>query len=464
MSAPPTAPRKNEEIELTVETLALGGRGVAHRDGFVVFVDDALPGDRVRARVFRRRERFAEARAVERLEASPLRVEAPCGHYRARECGGCRFQDLEYAHQLAAKEAQVRETLAHLGGFADPHVQPIVGSPERFRYRNKMEFSFHPDLNGAPVLGLHRRGRYDQVFALDSCWLATELTNRVVAHTQRFAAAHAWPAYHSVRHTGVARFLVVRHLQSSGQALVNLVAAADEIPHLERWAAEIAGLDPAIRGVVLNINTSRANIAFGEPGKERVLAGSPVIQEHLHGLVFEAGANAFLQTNSRQAEALYACALDEAEISPQARVLDLYCGAGTITLLAAQRAQAALGFEMVEDAVRAAERNAAQNGVTNVRFRLGEARRLLREWDEAWKPDVVIADPPRAGLHERVVDRIAGLEPQRVVYVSCNPATLARDLAGLVAHGYVLDRARPFDLFPHTPHIEVVARLTRAPN
>jgi 23S rRNA (uracil1939-C5)-methyltransferase len=463
VSAPPVLPRKNEEIEVTVERLALGGRGVAHRDGFVLFVDDALPGDRVRARVFRRRERFAEARAVELLESGPNRVEAPCAHYRARACGGCRFQDLAYEQQLSAKEDQVRETLAHLGGFPEPRVLPIVGSPERFRYRNKMEFSFHPGPRDAPLLGLHRRGRYDEVFPLESCWLASELTDRVVRHTQRFAAEHGWPAYHAVRHTGVVRFLVVRHLAQTGQALVNLVCAKDQVPEVEGWAAEIQALDPEIRGVVLNVNSSRANIAFGEPGKERVLAGAATIEERLHGLVFEAGANAFLQTNSLQADALYACALEEAEITNQTRVLDLYCGAGTITLLAARQAKEALGFEMVEDAVQSAERNAARNGIGNVRFRLGETRRLLREWSEPWTPEVVIADPPRAGLHERVVFRIAGLRPRRVVYVSCNPATLARDLAGLVALGYVFEHARPFDLFPHTPHVEVVARLSRAP-
>lgn len=463
VSAPPAVPKKNEEIEVTVERLALGGRGVAHKDGFVVFVDDALPGDRVRARVFRRRERFAEARAVECLESSPFRVDAPCSHYRARVCGGCRFQDLAYEQQLLAKQDQVRETLAHLGGFADAHVLPIVASPERFRYRNKMEFSFHPGPGDEPLIGLHRRGRYDEVFPLESCWLATELTNKVVHHTQRFAAEHRWPAYHAIRHHGIVRFLVVRHLRQTGQALVNLVCAADQVPELERWADEVKALGPEIRGVVLNVNSSRANIAFGEPGKERVLAGDATIEERLHGLLFEAGANAFLQTNSLQADALYAAALEEAEITSETRVLDLYCGAGTITLLAARQAKEALGFEMVEDAVQAAGRNAARNGIANVRFRLGEARRLLREWDEPWTPEVVIADPPRAGLHERVVDRIAGLGPRRVVYVSCNPATLARDLQGLVARGYVFEHARPFDLFPHTPHVEVVARLTRAP-
>jgi 23S rRNA (uracil1939-C5)-methyltransferase len=461
VSTPVSAPRKNEEIEVTVERLALGGQGIAHRDGFVVLVDGAVPGDRVRALVFRRRRGVAEARAIERLADSPARVEAPCAHFRAGDCGGCRWQDLDYPEQLRAKEELVRETLVQLGGLTDPVVTPIVGSPDRFRYRNKMEFSFHPAADGTPTLGLHRRGRYAQVFPLDECWLCSELTNRVVALTRRFAQEHGWAAYHAVAHTGLVRFLVVRHLPIPDRALVNLVAARDEVPDVLAWAREIEALDPRVSGVVLNFNSSRSNVAVGEPGRERTLAGRPVIEERLGGLSFEVTAHAFLQTHSRQAEALYAAALEEAELGGEERVLDLYCGAGTITLLAARRAREALGFEMVPDAVSAAERNAAMNGVANARFRLGETRRLLREWAEPWTPDVVITDPPRAGMHERVVDRIAGLAPKRVVYVSCHPGTLARDLAGLVARGYRFERARPFDLFPHTPHVEVVARLTR---
>lgn len=460
VSTPPRPLRKHDEIELEVESLALGGLGLSRHQGMVVFVDGALPGDRVRARVTRRRERFAEASAVARLADGPGRVAAPCAHFAAGECGGCRLQDLDYPRQLAAKEEQVRDTLAHVGGFADPPVSAIAASPDVFRYRNKMEFSFHPDADGRPLLGLHRRRRYDQVFPLGACWLCSPLTNQVVAATQRLARELAWPAYHCVRHTGLVRFLVVRHLPLTEQAMVNLVAARDEVPGVERWAAEIAALDPRIRGVVLNVNASRANIAFGESGRERLLAGAPTLEERLHGLTFEVSANAFLQTNSRQAEALYAAALEEAELTGAERVLDLYCGAGTITLLLARQAREVVGCEVVEDAVAAARRNAARNGVANARFLLGEARALLREWAEPWKPEAVVVDPPRAGLHARVVARLAGMRPRRIVYVSCNPATLARDLQGFAAAGYALERVRPFDLFPHTPHVEAVARLS----
>ena len=460
VSTPPHPLRKHAEIELDIERLALGGQGLAHHAGMVVFVDGALPGDHVRAHVTRRRERFAEAFTVERLAAGPGRVEPPCAHFAAGDCGGCRLQDLDYPLQLAAKEEQVRETLAHVGGFADPPVLPIAGSPDVFRYRNKMEFSFHPGADGEPLLGLHRRRRYDQVFPLTACWLCSPLVNQVVELTQRFAREHGWAAYHPARHTGLVRFLVVRHLPLTEQAMVNLVAARDEVPAVADWARAVAGLDPRVRGVVQNLNASRANIAIGEPGRERRLAGSPTVAERLHGLTFEISANAFLQTNSRQAEALYAATLEEAALTGHERVLDLYCGAGTITLLLARRAREVVGCEAVEDAVLAARVNAERNGIANARFVLGEARALLREWSEPWTPEVVVVDPPRAGLHARVVARVAGMRPERIVYVSCNPATLARDLQGFAAEGYALERVRPFDLFPHTPHVEAVARLT----
>lgn len=462
VTTPAPSLKRNDEVELAVERLALGGQGLAHVDGFVVFVDGGLPGDRVRARVTRRRPRFAEASVVERLGPNASRVEAPCTHYRSGECGGCRFQDLDYALQLRAKEDQVRETLAHLAGSPDPPVEAIVGSPDRFHYRNKMEFSFHPGAEGEPVLGLHRRSRYDQVFAVDTCWLCSPLANRVLHETQHFAREARWAAYHPVQHTGLVRFLVVRHLRSTSQAMVNLVAARDAVPRVEEWADRVAAVDPAVTSVVLNVNASRANVALGEPGGERLLRGEPSICERLLGLTFEVSANAFLQTNSRQAEALYQAALEEAALIGSERVLDVYCGAGTITLLLAQRAHEVLGLEVSEDAVRAAERNATRNRIANARFLLGEARVLLREWGEPWTPEVVVVDPPRAGLHPRVVQRLAAMRPVRIVYVSCNPATLARDVAGFAALGYALGRVRPFDLFPHTPHVEAVATLVRS--
>ena len=478
--------RKDSLLELSVTSLALGGAGVARTGELVVFVTGAYPGERVRARVVKRRSSWAEAQLVEVLERSADRVQAPCVHY-GRECGGCRQQDLAYPVQVAWKTRQVSETLARIGGLRDVPVEPCVPSPEVFRYRNKMEFSFQSAPDGATWLGLHRRGKFDESFDLSECWLASALTNRVVAQTRAFANAAGWPAYHPRFHTGLVRFLAVRHLPSTGQAAVNLIAARADVPEVERWAREVAALDPAIRSVVLNVNDARANIAASDASRERVLHGTATIEERLCGLTFEATAHSFLQTNSAQAEALYAAAVEAAALTGTERVLDVYCGAGTISLALARHALEVVGIESVEPAVADARRNAARNGIKNARFACGDARAVLRAWAHAragrrttpgearardakapldpqayvpLEPDVVLVDPPRAGLHERVIERVAELAPLRIVYVSCNPATLARDLALFARAGYATTRVRPFDMFPHTPHVECVATLS----
>jgi len=457
----------NDLLNLTVTDVALGGKALARHEGRVVFVDRGLPGDVIEARVTRIRRNLAEAGLDSVVTGSPERVDPPCPH--VQRCGGCRFQDLAYEAQCRIKERQVRDTLIHLGGIPDPPVRAITGAPEPYHYRNKMEFSFHPGEGGVPILGLHERGTFDRVFPIETCLLPSALTVEIVRLTQKLAVERRWRAYHPRHHDGVVRYLTVRHLPTTDQCAVHLVAASDDVPALGEWAQAVAGLSPAVRTVSLLFNRSRANIAFGE--EERVLHGDGVIVERLLGLEFEVSANAFLQTNSRQAEVLYAAALAAARLEGGETVLDLYCGTGTLTLLFARALQAhapggtAVGVESVQDAVDRAVRNAARNGLA-ARFVAGEARRVLREWARgerpgAVQPQIVVVDPPRAGLHPRVVARIAELEPRRVVYVSCNPATLARDLKDFAARGLALAEVQPFDMFPHTPHIECVARLER---
>ncbi len=452
----------NELLNVAIEDLVLGGDALAHHEGRVVFVDRGLPADRLEARVTRIRKRYAEARAVRVLEPSPHRIAARCPHVGV--CGGCRFQELAYAEQCVAKERQVRETLVRLGGIAAPDVRSIVPAPEAFGYRNKMEFTFAPDDAGAPRLGLHERGAFDRVFELETCLLASPLTVEIVRFTQRFAREHGWRAYHPRQHQGVVRFLIVRHLPLTDQCAVHLIAASEEIPALAEWTSGVAALAPTVKTVTLGLNRGRAAVAFAE--EERLLHGPGFVVERLLGLEFEAGGNVFLQTNSRQAEALYASALEAAALKGGETVLDLYSGSGTLTLLFARRAAAAVGVEDVADSVKRAIRNARRNGVTNARFVEGDARRVLREWargerESPPRPDVVVVDPPRAGLHPRVVARVAELLPSRIVYVSCNPGTLARDLGDFAGRGYAVGPVRPFDLFPHTPHIECVVRLDR---
>src|SRR5262245_48574793 len=454
-------------LTLDVEDVALGGKALARVDGRVVFVDRGLPGDRVSARVTKANRRFAEARFSRLESASSQRVPARCAH--AERCGGCRLQELPYDAQAKLKERQVRETLEHLGGIQAPPVRAIVPAPSAWGYRNKMEFSFAPGAAGAdglerPVLGLHERGTFDRIFELTECWLPSPLTVEIVRFTQVFAREHRWRAYHPSRHDGVVRFLTVRHLPHTASCAVQLIAAEPGVPAVEAWARGVAALSPDVRTVTLGVNAGRAHVAIAET--ERALVGDGVIVERLLGLEFEVVANAFLQTNSAQAERLYAGAIAAAALSGRERVLDLYCGAGTLTLLLARAAAEAVGVESVADAVERARRNAARNGVANARFELGESRAVLREWASggrpgAPRPDVVLVDPPRAGLHPRVVARVAELSPARIVYVSCNPATLARDLKDFAGLGWRVAEVTPYDMFPHTPHIECVTRLER---
>jgi 23S rRNA (uracil1939-C5)-methyltransferase len=454
-----------DELSLDVVDIALGGKALAKVDGQVVFVDRGLPGDRVRARVTKRNRRFAEARMLALETPAPGRLAARCAH--VDQCGGCRLQEMPYEQQAALKERQVREALRHLGGFAEPPVRAIVPAPSPWGYRNKMEFSFFPlaDANGeTPILGMHERGTFDRIFELRECHLPSSLTVPIVRFTQEFARAHGWRAYHPSRHDGVARFLVVRHLPHTASCAVHLIAASDELPGLEDWARGVAALSPEVRTVTLGLQRGRANIAFCE--EERALVGDGVLVERLLGLEFEVVANAFLQTNSVQAEALYTRTLEAAALTGDETVLDLYCGAGTLTLLFARVAREAIGVESVADSVERAHRNAVRNGLANARFELGESRAVLREWARGERagrprPDVVVVDPPRAGLHPRVVARVAELEPRRIVYVSCNPGTLARDLKDFAGLGWRPAEVTPVDMFPHTPHIECVTRLER---
>ena len=456
--------RVNDLLKLNIQDLALGGKALARHDGCVVFVDRGLPGDLVEARITRKKSSYAEAKLVNVETASPERVEPRCSHVNV--CGGCRMQELPYEAQCTLKERQVRDALQRIGGQANFTLKPIRPAPSAFRYRNKMEFSFHPQADGTPVLGLHERGTFDRVFGVDDCWITSELVVEIVRLTQRFAIAHRWEAYHPSRHTGMVRYLVVRHLKHTAQCAVHLVAASDSVPGLAEWAREVVATSPEIRTVTLGLNRSRANIATAD--EERLLHGDGLVLERLLGLEFEAPSTAFLQTNSAQAEALYTAAVDAAGLTPNESVLDLYCGTGTLTLLMAQRAGEAVGVESVEDAVTRARENALRNGIERTRFVAGETRAVLREWARGErpggvKPNVIVVDPPRAGLHPRVVFRVAELKPRRIVYVSCNPATLARDAADFAKFGYTLVEAEPFDMFPHTPHIECVARFERSP-
>jgi 23S rRNA (uracil1939-C5)-methyltransferase len=450
--------RKGQKVELSITDLAYGGKALAKVDGLVVFVENALPGDRVLATVFRRRRQYAEARAERVLTPSPFRVPAPCVHVPI--CGGCRFQDFDYEEQLRHKQRQVEECLAHLGRL---RMAPrrVLPAPKLFHYRNKMEYSFGRDEQGRATLGLHRRGFFDRPFDLERCHIATPISSEIATFTREFANAERLQAYDLKRHTGLLRFLAVREGIRTGEVMVNIVASE---PHeaLERLAAALRGRFPRVASVVLNLTRRKAQVAVGE--EERVLAGKATILEVLGGLTFEISSNSFFQTNTEQAELLLKVVMEALSLEGQERVLDVYAGTGTFTLPVARTASEAIGIESAEVAVRDGERNAARNGITNATFWRGEALEVLR--DRLALPSrpefhAVLVDPPRAGLHAGVLSRLIHLGAPRLVYISCNPSTLGRDLGMLCESRYAVDWIQPVDMFPHTPHIECVASLRR---
>jgi 23S rRNA (uracil1939-C5)-methyltransferase len=448
--------QRDDELELDVESLAYGGNGVARLNGYVVFVRRGLPGDRVRARVTKVKRNFAEALATEVVQPGPARVEAPCQHYPA--CGGCRFQDLAYEAQLDQKAEWVRDSLVRLGRVAEPPLEPIVGAADVFHYRNKMEYSFTRTPNG-PALGFHKAGRWDEVLEVVQCWLTTDLGNRLRDTVRDWAREERLEAYSQEDGTGYLRHLVVREGRNTGQALVQLVTAKGEQFERDRLV-EVLRAFPEVRSIHWAVNETPAEVT-NLPTE--LLWGDDAIEEELLGLRFRVRPNAFLQTNTKMAERLYELAIDYAGLTGGQTVWDLYCGIGTIGLAMAPRALTVWGVEVVEESVACALDNAELNGITNAAFFAGNVGQSIEDLRaRAGDPDIVVVDPPRAGLAGKALKRLGETGAPRIVYVSCNPTTLASDIARLRDdYGYSLRRARPVDMFPHTPHVECVSLLER---
>jgi 23S rRNA (uracil1939-C5)-methyltransferase len=448
---------RDQELELSIDSLAYGGNGVARLNGFVVFVRRGLPGDRVRARVTKVKRNHAEALAVEVLQPGPQRVDAPCAHYPA--CGGCRFQDLAYEAQAAAKQDQVLDALRRIGGIAEPPLEPIEQAVEQFHYRNKMEYSFTATPAG-PALGLHKAGRWDEVLEIERCWISSDLMNGLRDAVRDWARAEKLEPYDQAEHTGYLRHLVLREGRNTGQMLVQLVTAPGERFDRDELV-EVLRRFPEVRSIHWAVNQSQAEVTNLPT---TLLWGEDAIEEELCGLRFRVRPNAFLQTNTKMAERLYEVAGEYAGLTGEETVYDLYCGIGSIGLTMASRALTVWGVEVSEESVACALENADLNGIANAAFFAGEVSASLEELrDRAGPPDVVVVDPPRAGLSGKALRRLGRLEAARIVYLSCNPTTLAGNVKDLQRDwGYRLERARPVDMFPHTPHVETVALLTRA--
>jgi 23S rRNA (uracil1939-C5)-methyltransferase len=452
-----TKPRRGDVLQLAIDDLAFGGEGVGRANGYVMFVRGGIPGDRLRVKVTETRGRYGRA-VVEAVEVpSPERVEAPCPYFG--RCGGCRLQHVSYPAQLAFKEKQVRDCLERLGAAAGFELRPILPAPEPYGYRNKMEFTVAAAEAGA-VIGLHAADRYDVVLDIEHCLLQSQTMNALLHEVRTETRRRGLSAYDQESGQGLLRFVTLREGRHTGDAMVNLVTAAPDVERLGPVAEALRAAVPSTASIVLNVNAKKAAVAVGT--EEHVLLGREHITERLRDLVFQVSANSFFQTNTRQAEQLFAvveaaCALTGAET-----VVDLYSGTGAISLLLAHRCRQVYGIEVAPAAVADAVRNARANGIANCTFLAGEVRHVLPDLiRDGLRAEVVVADPPRAGFHPKALSALIALAPARLVYVSCNPATLARDVGDLLRHGYHLEWVQPVDMFPQTPHIEAVARLAR---
>ena len=457
--------RKGETIELHVEGMANGGRGIGRVNGCVVFVQGAITGDRIACRIVKKKKAYAEALLVELLTPSPHRIKPPCPY--AGYCGGCQWQHVAYEKQLDFKRDQVVEPLEHIGGLKNPPVHQVLPSEKVFGYRNKMEFSFSDrrwrmpeemhlrETDGDFALGLHVPGAFQKVIDVEACLLQQDTGNRILRDVKRYALESGIPVYGLKSHEGFWRFLTLRYSVAMDEWMVNLITSQFRPETVQPLAEFLCAKYDRIRTVINNINIRKASIAVGET--EKTLFGDGYIEDRIGDFHFQISANSFFQTNSAGAAALYGTVAQYAELSGDETILDLYSGTGTIPIFISERAGSVTGIEIGESASADAKKNARDNAVKNCRFICGDIKDALKEI--SFKPDVVIIDPPRAGMHKDVLSRLLEMAPERIVYTSCNPATLARDL-GQMVEMYELHEIQPVDLFPNTYHIEAVARLS----
>ncbi len=460
--------KKGADVELDIESLAFGGMGVAHINDMVTFVKNAIPGQKVTARITKKRSSYLEARSLQVLEESPHFVEVPCTHFA--DCGGCTLQNLDYAQQISAKETQVRDAFRRIGHFAEFKTNPILGCEEIYHYRNKMEFTFSnreylpesckEDTPADFVLGLHAPRRWDKILNINECFLQHPIANEILSHIKE--NTNTIEPYDIVQHSGYLRNVIIRVGFNTEEIMVNFVTSRDDPDALAPITDTLVSKFPQITSIVNNITTRKAGISTGE--HQILLHGKDHIVEKLGDYEYMISADSFFQTNTKQAEKLYEIVLEEASLTGKEVVYDLFCGTGSISLFISKHAKMVYGFELAPSAVQDAMQNAAHNQVKNAWFFPGDLKDIFKNSQEVKgleAPEILIVDPPRVGLHPGTIPSILEKSPERIVYVSCNPATQARDVELLCREKYALTNLRPVDMFPHTPHVENVATLIK---
>lgn len=466
------AVKKGHIAELTIESAAFEGKGFGRLEDRACFVKNTAPGDRVRARIIKKRKSFFEGQLVEVLEEGPSRVKPVCRH--AAVCGGCTWQHVTYSEQLRFKRQHVEDHLHRIGGLRDVIPLPVLAAPHQLHYRNKMEYSFgdrrwltREEIESGITFtdkdvaaGMHAPGRFDRILNLEECHLQIPVSFEIMDFVRSYALERGISSYNPVKKQGFIRHVMVRNGHHTGDLMVNLVTFADRGDLVKPLAEALLARFPQITTIVNNVNDTPSPSSEGR--FENILFGPGYITEKLGTNLFRIDANTFFQTNTLQAERLYETARQFAELRPTDLLFDLYCGVGSLTLYTADAVKQAVGIELNPVSVENARKNAEANKVGNCAFETGDMKDVFTQKfiQKYGRPDVIITDPPRAGMHPDVVKTLCELAAERLVYVSCNSATVARDLAEL-NEVYTIDRVQPVDMFPQTYHIETVARLTR---
>ena len=462
--------------QVSITEAAAEGKALARVENMVVFVDNAVPGDVADLQVTRKKSNYREARAIHFHVLSEKRAEPACSHFGV--CGGCKWQNMAYQHQLFYKQKQVKDNLERLAKVPLPEILPILGSENEYYYRNKLEFTFShrgwmteeeiksgENFGDRPALGFHIPGMFDKILDIKKCFLQPEPSNAVRDAVKKYAVENNLEFFNTREQTGFLRNIIIRNT-STGELMVNVIFAQEDQAKREGLLSFLFASFPEISSLLYVINTKRNDTindleVLSYKGHDFIMEEMPAF-ESATKLKFKIGAKSFFQTNTQQAYRLYKIAAEFAELKSTDLVYDLYTGTGTIACFIAGKVNNVLGIEYVPSAIEDAKVNAALNNITNTSFFAGDMKDVLSPDFVAanGKPDVIITDPPRAGMHEDVVKRMLEIEPRRIVYVSCNPATQARDIAWL-AEKYTVEKVQPVDMFPHTHHVENVVALVR---
>ncbi|MDU7535695.1 MAG: 23S rRNA (uracil(1939)-C(5))-methyltransferase RlmD [Peptostreptococcaceae bacterium] len=448
---------KNKEYVVDIVDIGQGGVGIGKYEGFTVFIEGGLIQDKVKVIISKSKKNYAVGDIVEILEKSPFRVDRICSD-DLKDCGGCQIQELDYNKQLELKTNEVKQVISRIGKLENVEIHETIGMQSPCRYRNKAQFPIQ-NINGSTAIGFYKKKSHD-VIPTDMCVIQHDINDKIIKIIKTYIQAYNVSIYNEMTHTGVLRHLVTKVGFTTNEVMVVLVANGTNLPHLNELASVLQENIPGFKTLVLNINKAKTNVILGKENK--VIYGNGKINDYIGDLVFEISPLSFFQVNPVQTEVLYNKALEYAELKENDTVFDIYCGIGSISLFLAQKATKVYGIEIVEDAIKDAKINAKLNNLNNVEFYVGKAEEVVpKMYSEGKTANVVVVDPPRKGCDEKVLDTIVSMKPDRVVYVSCNPSTLARDLAYLDERGYKCVEIQPVDMFPHTMHVETVAKLRR---